>query len=102
MTDYIIAQDSLEDFHAIKLSWSGDRSLLYISTNHRTFGCSPLMAEQLCNGLLALLRGPFDRAISETALRLEAEDQTFRDRIRAAPVSSSPSAPNKKPTLGDL
>jgi len=94
--DYLI-ETSPDEHHRLMLSWSGDRSLIYISTNSRTMGCSPAMAAEICRGLTALLHGPFDRALSETALRLELEDAAFRASRRTTEPSRSESPQTRPP-----
>lgn len=90
--DYLISTQEGE-FHDLRLTWSGDRSLLYISTNHRTFGMSAAMAQELSHGLMALLHGGFGRAISEVALRREQDDIAFRNSRITTTTKSASSTP---------
>lgn len=74
------------DFHSLKISWSSDRSCIYFHSNGGTKTLDENMAEQILRGLMAILRGGFTRAISETALRLELEDNSRRNQAQAGTV----------------
>lgn len=98
MNDYIITTDPGEH-HQLKISWNGDHSLVYITTNFRTIGLSPAMAIEIRKGLMALEAG-FERAISENALQLEIEDLNYRNRPHYEPPrSGTRQDPPPKPTL---
>jgi hypothetical protein len=92
--DYLISTPS-GDLHDLQITWSNNRSLIYLSTNHRTIGLSPEMAHQLSNGLLAVLRGGFSRAVTEIVLL--REQQEFARR-----AARIPSAPTPAPTNPEL
>lgn len=62
-------------------------------------GYSELMARQICNGLLAILSGQFDRAVSETFLRLELEAET---RAKQASANKPTPTISSTPTLESL
>lgn len=100
--DYLI---QTTDLHALKITRSdaATHPLIYISTNHRTFGMSEAMCEELVKGLLALLRGGFTRALSEMALELELQDQAFRaSRMQAPTTEPLRSSSASKPELDQL
>lgn len=92
------------DFHSLKISWSSDRSCIYFHSNGGTKTLDENMAEQILRGLMAILRGGFTRAISETALRLELEEKSHHSRnVALATVRQTPpSAPPIKPELDML
>lgn len=103
--DFLISTEPGEH-HLLKVSrlHEDHHPLIFISTNHRMIGLSPSMAEELLRGLMAVLKGGFLRAISETALRTELEDSARRSgnvplgTLRQTP----PSAPPIKPELDML
>lgn len=90
--DFLILDgEALRDF---SFAWSIDRQLIYFRRNGATACLSPQDAEQMMKALMALLRGGFARAITETTLRLEQEESAWR-KNRA----TSPSPTSSKPTL---
>lgn len=100
MTDYLITTEPGEHHRlCISKHHEGHHPLIYISTNHRTIGLSPAMAQELLNGLTAILHGPFTRAISETSLRMELEEAERRTPHAQSAVRQIPSL---KPELDML
>lgn len=101
MTDYLITTEPGEH-HSLRVAWNGSHSLLYISSNSRTLGMSPAMAQEMLNALMAVLKGGFDRAISETDLRLETETLARHARIALVPRDTSPRTFTPPPELDAL
>ena len=102
---YIISDDPASP-HSLTITRDSDDHIL-IRTNNRemygvwgTFGFDLAMATQLRNGLSAVLSGHFDLAISETTLRLEAEESARRAAIAARPSPQpTPTQVSVRPTL---
>lgn len=95
--DYLIKSEAL---HSLSLSWSGDRSAIFLQSNDRCLSLSPQMAQELSNALLALLKGDFDRAVSETSLQIEEARRAARNLIRES-YAAIPIPPSK-PELDTL
>ena len=83
---YIIANTSE---HRLSILRVGDT--VYLHSNDRVIGFDEEMANEVIKGLMAVVGGAFDRAVTESHLRLEAE--------RAARPSRSDSAPTPRPGL---
>lgn len=104
MKTYIIDQRP-EDLHEVRITRAADSITIW--TNRRelftprggTCGADPRMAEDLLKGLLAILKGDFDEAITSNAFERRHRDEAER----AARVPQSGGPPNSfKPSLGDL
>lgn len=98
MKDFLI-KNFEGDFHSLSIKWSSDKSCIYFHSNGGTKTIDKEMAEQILRGLMAILRGGFDRAISEVALEAEARSQ--RGPITASMTTVLPSR-DLKPELDIL
>lgn len=96
MADFLI-QTSFEHTMLI-IERIGD-DMVSLHTNNRTLMLSTPMAEEIMKGLMAILKGGFDRAISETSLRMEEEYARRREPLRSD-SATIPSFP--KPELDQL
>lgn len=70
--------------------WSNQRPLANRKDRGGSSGMSLEMAQQLCNGLLAVLSGHFDRACTEAALRVETQAALREELIAAQQPSPAP------------
>lgn len=101
MTTYIIDQ-ALDEFRSLSIYASEDRTLIFIHRNGATISLSAGGAQQLCNGLMAVLSGHFDHAVTETYLLTEAATEAARLSRIASSRSESVSTPATQPELDSL
>lgn len=97
MTDYLIETES-GDLHNLEILRL-DSNLISLHSNARGTICmTTTMAQQIINGLRAVLSGQFSRAITETALLLETQESSRR----ASRSDSATFTPPSKPELDML
>lgn len=97
MADFLI-QTSFEHTMLI-IERIGD-DMVSLHTNNRTLMLSTPMAEEIMKGLMAILKGGFSRALSETSLRME-EESTRRPEPPRSGSATIPSG-TTKPELDQL
>lgn len=82
----LIIPDIPDQPHSLTVARHGEALLIH--TNNRemygawgTFGFSPAMAQQLIDGLEAVLSGNYDKAVTEQTIRLGQETEARRAQI---------------------